>query len=46
VTLPFVDQGPGNETVGRVAFGLGAVLMWVILAAFVVVGVRRIRRDR
>jgi hypothetical protein len=46
VTLPFVGQGPGNETVGRVAFGLGAVLMWVILAAFVVVSVQRARRDR
>ena len=46
VTLPFVGRGPGDETVGRVAFGIGAVLMWVILAAFVVVSVQRIRRNK
>jgi hypothetical protein len=40
VTLPFVGQGPGNETVGRAVFGFGAVLMWV----FLVVSVQRLRR--
>lgn len=46
VTLPFVGRGPGDETVGRVAFGIGAVLMWIFLVVFVVVSVRRIRRNR
>jgi len=46
VTLPFVGRGPGDETVGRVAFGIGAVLMWIFLVVFVVVSVQRIRRNR
>ena len=45
VTLPFVGRGPGDETVGRVAFGIGAVLMWIFLVVFVVVSVQRIRRN-
>jgi hypothetical protein len=46
VTLPFVGRGPGDETVGRAVFGIGAVLMWVFLAVFVVVSVKRIRRNK
>lgn len=46
VTLPFVGRGPGDETVGRGAFGIGAVLMWIFLVVFVVVSVQRIRRNR
>jgi len=46
VTLPFVGRGPGDETVGRAAFGIGAVLMWIFLVVFVMISVRRIRRDR
>ena len=46
VTLPFVGRGPGDETVGRAVFGIGAVLMWVFLLVFVVVSVRRIRRNK
>jgi len=46
VTLPFVGRGPGDETVGRVAFGIGAVLMWIFLVVFVVVSVQRIRRNK
>ena len=46
VTLPGVGRGPGDETVGRTVFGIGAVLVWIFLAAFVVVSVRRIRRNR
>jgi len=46
VTLPFVGRGPGDERVGRVAFGIGAVLMWIFLVVFVVVSVQRIRRNR
>jgi hypothetical protein len=44
VTLPFVGQGPGNETVGRAVFGFGAVLMWVFLGVFLAVSVQRLRR--
>ena len=46
MTLPVVGRGPGDETVGRAVFGIGAVLMWIFLAAFAVVSVRRIRRNR
>jgi hypothetical protein len=44
VTLPFVGRGPGDETVGRVVFGIGAVLVWVFLVLFLVVSVQRLRR--
>lgn len=46
VTLPFIGRGPGDETVGRAVFGAGAVLLWVLLAVFVVVSGQRLRRDR
>lgn len=46
LTLPFVGRGPGDETVGRAVFGVGAALMWVFLLVFVVVSVQRIRRDK
>jgi len=46
VTLPFVGRGPGDETLGRAVFGIGAVLMWVFLIVFVVVSIQRIRRNR
>jgi hypothetical protein len=46
VTLPFVGRGPGDETVGRAAFGFGAVLMWVFLVVFVVVSIQRLRRSK
>ena len=44
VTLPFAGRGPGDETAGRVVFGIGAVLMWVFLVVFLVVSVQRLRR--
>ena len=43
MTLPFVGGGPGDETVGRAVFGIGAVLLWVFLLVFVVVSVLRLR---
>ena len=46
VTLPGVGRGPGDETLGRAVFGIGAVLVWIFLAVFAVVSVRRIRRNR
>jgi membrane protein required for beta-lactamase induction len=33
-----------NETLGRVAFGFGAVLMWIIVGVMCVIGFRRLRR--
>lgn len=33
-----------GETSGRVAFGIGAVLMWLFTAALAVVGFKRLRR--
>lgn len=45
LTIPFVGRGPGDETVGRVVFGAGAVLMWAFLVVFLAVGFRRLRRD-
>lgn len=44
VFLPFVGRGPGSETTGRAVFGVGAVLMWVFFAVFVVVSAQRLRR--
>jgi hypothetical protein len=44
MTIPFAGRGPGDETVGRAAFGIGAVLMWLFLLVFLVVSVRRLRR--
>jgi len=46
VTLPVVGRGPGDETVGRPVFGIGAVLIWIFLAVFVVVSIQRIRRNK
>ncbi len=36
--------GAVSERVSRVAFGVGAVLMWGFVAAFGVIGLRRLRR--
>jgi hypothetical protein len=35
-------SGPAGETLGRVVFGIGAVLTWLAVVAFVRVGYRRI----
>jgi hypothetical protein len=43
-TVPFLGRGPASEIVGRAAFGFGAVLMYVFLAMFAVVGVGWLRR--
>ena len=43
--LPFL--GPkGGETIGRVAFGIGAILSATVFVAFAVVSIRRLRRSR
>jgi hypothetical protein len=40
---PF-GSGPGNEIMGRVVFGIGAVLAWGIVALLAVFGLRRLRQ--
>jgi hypothetical protein len=39
-----LGSGPGDETVGRVVFGIGAVLAWGIVALLAVFGFRRLRQ--
>jgi hypothetical protein len=45
-TIPFLGRGSASEIVGRAAFGLGAVLMYIFLAVFAVISVRRLRRRK
>ena len=40
---PFIS-GAVSEMLGRAMFGLGAVLMWVFMAALVVISVKHLRR--
>jgi hypothetical protein len=45
-TIPFYS-GPANEWIGRGAFGLGAVIMWLATIALAVSGARKlIGRDK
>src|SRR5262249_33162636 len=39
---PFIS-GSMNEMLGRAAFGVGAILMWVFMAVMIVVSVKRLR---
>ena len=39
-----VGGGAANETLGRVMFGIGAVLCWAFVAVMVVVSIKRLRR--
>jgi hypothetical protein len=41
-----LGSGPVNEWSGRIAFGIGAVLMWLFTGAVAIVSVRRLRRAR
>jgi len=45
-TLPFAGDMPANEMIGRAAFGLGALMTWLILIALAVAGARRLRGHR
>jgi len=46
MSLPFWgQQGPSSELSGRVAFGSGAVLMWIYLIAVGVSGARHLVRE-
>lgn len=44
ITLPFVGRGPGDETLGRAVFGIGAGLIWAFFAVIAVLSVQRLRR--
>jgi hypothetical protein len=44
ITLPFAGRGPGDETLGRAMFGIGAVLIWAFFGVLAVVSVQRLRR--
>lgn len=45
-TGPFLGGGATSEATGRVVFGIGAVLIYVFLAALVVVSIKRLRRGK
>jgi hypothetical protein len=46
VSAPFFKTSGGAETVGRIVFGIGAVVTWLCLAALAVGGARRILRRK
>ena len=37
--------GPVNATIGRIAFGIGAIIIWLCTLAVVVSGVRKLRKS-
>jgi hypothetical protein len=41
-SIPFLPAWL-NEPIGRTVFGIGAILIWIILIASAVVGARRLR---
>jgi len=46
VSIPFLGSGPANPWVGRVAFGIGAVLTWLFFVIAAVVWWRKLIRER
>jgi hypothetical protein len=42
LSLPFVTMRDAGETIGRVAFGVGAVMTWLFLIAFAISGARKL----
>ena len=46
IAIPFLGSGPGNEWIGRAAFGIGAVLAWLILLIAAVAWWRKLIRER
>jgi hypothetical protein len=46
VSIPFLGSGPGNEWIGRAAFGIGAALTWLFFVIAAVAWWRKlIRRE-
>jgi len=46
VTVSFAGRSAASETMGRIAFGIGATLMYVFVAVLGVVGLRRLRNRK
>jgi hypothetical protein len=44
VSLPFMTFGEGNALFGRIAFGIGAVIIWLCTIGFAVQGWRKLVR--
>lgn len=42
MTLPLIGKGPANDMLGRAVFGIGAVIMWIVLVAAAVTSWRRL----
>jgi hypothetical protein len=43
-TIPFLASGPANEWIGRVAFGAGAIIGWLMFAVFAMSWWRKLKR--
>jgi hypothetical protein len=46
VSIPFLGSGPGNEWIGRAAFGAGAALTWLFFLIAAVAWWRKLIRER
>lgn len=47
ISIPFLGSGPGNEWIGRAAFGIGAAFTWLFFLVAAVAWWRKlIRRER
>jgi len=46
MTGSFAGAAPASQWLGRAAFGFGAVLLYLFIAVFAVVGIRRLRSRR
>lgn len=44
--VPFLQAGAANEIGGRIAFGIGAVLVWICTIGFAIAGGRRLLGQR
>ena len=42
VSAPFFEIRGGGETIGRIAFGIGAVITWRFFAVFAIGGARKL----
>jgi hypothetical protein len=46
ISIPFLGSGPGNEWIGRAAFGAGAALTWLFFLVAAVAWWRKLIRER